>query len=201
MTETQNTSLKIVRFTGEQLRAHLDDLAKLRIEVFRAWPYLYEGSMEYERDYLARYGKARTGTIIVALDGEKPVGASTALALTEEDDYVQAPFVKAGIDMTNIFYFGESVLLSHYRGQGIGVRFFEEREAAAKDFGYGTCCFCGVVRPEDHSMRPGDYVPLDTFWRKRGYEKRPDLVGTFSWQDIGDAHETEKPMVYWMKTL
>jgi hypothetical protein len=26
----------------------------LRIAVFRDWPYLYDGSLEYEREYLAR---------------------------------------------------------------------------------------------------------------------------------------------------
>jgi GNAT superfamily N-acetyltransferase len=194
-------AIRVVRFTGEQMRARLDDLARLRIEVFRAWPYLYEGSLDYERGYIARYANARTGTIVVALDGDAVVGASTALALDEEADYVRAPFVQAGMDTAQIFYFGESVLLPRYRGHGIGVKFFEEREAAARDFGYPLCCFCGVQRPDDHPMKPADYVPLDAFWGKRGYVKRPDLIASFSWRDIGDAAETAKPMVYWMKDL
>lgn len=194
-------AIRVVRFTGEQMRARLDDLARLRIEVFRAWPYLYEGSLDYERGYISRYANARTGTIVVALDGDAVVGASTALALDEEADYVRAPFVRAGMDTAQIFYFGRSVLLPQYRGHGIGVKFFEEREAAARDFGYPLCCFCGVQRPDDHPMKPADYVPLDAFWGKRGYVKRPDLIASFSWRDIGDAAETAKPMVYWMKDL
>lgn len=194
-------AIRVVRFTGEQMRARLDDLARLRIDVFRAWPYLYEGSLDYERRYIARYAQARTGTIVVALDRDSVVGASTALALDEEADYVRAPFVQAGMDTARIFYFGESVLLSQYRGHGIGVKFFEEREAAARGFGYPLCCFCGVLRPDDHPMKPADYVPLDAFWGKRGYVRRPDLVASFSWRDIGDAAETAKPMVYWMKDL
>src|SRR5690606_21758489 len=106
-------------------------------------------------------------------------GACTALALEEEADFVQAPFLEAGMDIGEIFYFGESVLLPQYRGQGIGVRFFEEREAAAREFGYPVCCFCAVARPEDHPLKPEDYVPLDNFWRNRGYEKRPELVSQF----------------------
>ncbi|MFN4311506.1 MAG: GNAT family N-acetyltransferase [Ferrovibrio sp.] len=194
-------AIRVVRFTGEQMRARLDDLARLRIEVFRAWPYLYEGSLDYERRYIARYANARTGTIVVALDGEVVVGASTALALDEEVDYVRAPFVRAGMDTAQIFYFGESVLLPQYRGHGIGVTFFEQREAASRDFGYPLCCFCGVLRPEDHPMKPAGYVPLDAFWVKRGYARRADLVASFSWLDIGDRAETLKPMVYWMKDL
>ncbi len=193
--------LTIMRLSGDEMRARLDDLARLRIAVFRAWPYLYKGSMDHEREYLPRYAEARTGTLVVAKDGDKIVGASTALGLDEEGENVRAPFEAAGMDLKRIFYFGESVLLPDYRGQGVGVRFFEEREAAARQHGYAQTAFCGVVRPDDHPARPADYLPLDDFWKKRGYEKRPELVSTFSWKDIGNAAETDKPMVYWMKTL
>ena len=193
--------LTVVRLSGEEMRERLEDLARLRIAVFRDWPYLYEGTMEHEREYLPRYTEAKTGTLIVAKDGDTIVGASTALGLDEESDYVRKPFEDAGMDLSRIFYFGESVLLSQYRGQGVGVRFFEEREKAARDHGYQQTAFCGVVRPDDHPARPHDYEPLDTFWGKRGYQRRGDLVATFTWQDIGDTAKTEKPMVYWMKSL
>lgn len=194
-------AIRVARFTGDEMRARLDDLARLRIDVFRAWPYLYEGSLDYERGYITRYAAARTGTIVVALAGDAIVGASTALALEEEADFVQAPFRQAGLDIAKIFYFGESVLLPQSRGHGIGVKFFTEREAAARSFGYPICCFCAVQRPDDHPLKPKDYQPLDAFWTRRGYRKRPDLVSTFTWQDIGEGEETPKPMVYWMKEL
>jgi GNAT superfamily N-acetyltransferase len=193
--------LTVTRLSGTEMRERLEDLARLRITVFRDWPYLYEGTMEHEREYLPRYAEAKTGTLIVAKDGEAIVGASTALGLDEESDYVRKPFETAGMDLSKIFYFGESVLLSQYRGQGVGVRFFEEREKAARDHGYQQTAFCGVVRPDDHPARPADYEPLDAFWSKRGYQRRGDLVATFTWQDIGDSVKTEKPMVYWTKTL
>ncbi len=194
-------SLGISKLSGEALRARLDDLARLRIEVFRNWPYLYKGDLSYERQYLPRYADGKTGTMIVAQTVDRIVGASTALGLDEEDDYIQEPFIKAGMDLKSIFYFGESVLLPDYRGQGIGVKFFELREAAAKSHGYAKAAFCAVERPADHPARPKDYVPLDAFWKKRGYEKRPDLVAKFSWRDIGERGESEKPMTFWMKTL
>lgn len=193
--------LGVHRFTGEELQARLDDLARLRIEVFRAWPYLYDGDMAYERGYLRRYAKARTGTIIAALDGEAVVGAATALALDEETEQVQAPFRAAGLDMAEIFYFGESVLLPAYRGHGIGLEFFRQREAAALAHGRRICCFCAVQRPDDHPMKPAGYRPLDDFWRKRGYEKQHGLVSSFTWRDIGATEPTAKPMVYWLKRL
>ena len=91
-------NVTVSRLTGEALATRLDDLAKLRIEVFRAWPYLYKGTMAYERQYLPRYAETKTGTLIVAQNEDgKIVGASTALGLDEEDDYIQKPFVDAGM--------------------------------------------------------------------------------------------------------
>ena len=194
-------NVTVSRLTGEALKARLDDLGKLRIEVFRAWPYLYKGTLAYERQYLQRYAEAKTGTLIVAQDDGKIVGASTALGLDEEDDYIQQPFVDAKLDLKKIFYFGESVVLPDYRGQGIGVRFFQEREAAAKAHGYSQTCFCSVVRPDTHPARPKDYLPLNNFWKRRGYSQRPELMAKFSWRDIGERGESEKPMIFWMKTL
>ena len=117
-------TVTVTKLTGEALRTRLDDLGKLRIEIFRAWPYLYKGTIAYERQYLPRYAEAKTGTMIVAEDDGAIVGASTALGLDEEDDHVQQPFLDAKLDLKKIFYFGESVLLPQYRGQGMGVRLF-----------------------------------------------------------------------------
>lgn len=35
--------------TGGRLDQGLDPVARLRIEVFRAYPYLYDGSLDYEQ--------------------------------------------------------------------------------------------------------------------------------------------------------
>jgi GNAT superfamily N-acetyltransferase len=91
--------------------------------------------------------------------------------------------------------------LPPYRGRGLGHAFFDHREAQARRHGAMATTFCGVVRPADHPARPADHVPLDRFWQKRGYAMVPGLIAHFSWQDIGDDHETEKPMQYWMRHL
>ena len=132
-------SPEIRTVAGGGIAPWLDDVARLRIEVFRAWPYLYEGSLDYERGYITRYARARTGTIVVALDGAgneaRVVGASTALALDEEADYVRAPFVQAGMDTAQIFYFGESVLLPQYRGRGLARAMVNEIVQIARNVG------------------------------------------------------------------
>ena len=117
-------------------------------------------------------------------------------------EQINRPFLEQEINLESVFYFGESVLEKEYRGRGIGVRFFEEREAHTRRTGdFNWSAFCAVERPADHPRRPSDYTPLDTFWENRGYTKRPDMKTTLSWQDLDEPAESEKPMVFWLKAL
>ena len=193
--------IRIAPLTGADLQAALPDLAKLRIAVFAAWPYLYAGSEAYEREYLAEFTAAPDAVLVAALDGDRIAGAATASPLIAQDGYIRAAFGSAGIDLSGVFYFGESVLLPEYRGQGIGHAFFDHREAAARAWGASHASFCAVVRPADHPARPASYVPLDAFWTRRGYAPVPGMIGTFHWQDHGEAEESGKPMQYWMRAL
>jgi GNAT superfamily N-acetyltransferase len=112
---------------------------------------------------------------------------------------VWKPFESARLNPKNYFYFGESVLLQAYRGQGIGVRFFQEREAHALRLGYTRTTFCAVDRPVDHPRKPADYQPLHAFWKKRGYEIHLELNATFKWQDLDEDSESDKLLTFWIK--
>lgn len=194
--------MQILVRSGEHITPYIDDLAQLRISVFRAFPYLYEGTADYECSYVATYARAPESVFVLALDGSRVVGASTGLPMADETDAFKAPFMNGGWNPERLFYFGESVLLPDYRGQGIGVRFFEEREAHARRIGrFDFCTFCAVERPEDHPLRPAGYAPLDRFWAHRGYVHRPELRTEYRWRDVGEAEETAKPMSFWMKDL
>lgn len=193
--------MEVRRLTRAEAEAAFDDLARLRIEVFRDFPYLYEGDLDYERRYLSTYMEAPGAVVVGALDGARLVGAATASPLTQHFEAFAKPFVALGLDPAEFFYFGESVLEHAYRGGGIGVRFFEERERAAREAGFSACVFSAVVRPPDHQMRPAGYQPLDGFWSRRGYARIEGLSTQFSWRDIGEAEETAKPMEYWARRL
>lgn len=189
-------------FRGAEIGRVADALAALRIAVFRDYPYLYDGSPEYEKEYLQTYIKSERSFLFSVYDGEKMVGATTCIPLAEETADVQEPFLRKGRDIHRIFYFGESILLREYRGLGLGNRFFEEREAHAASFpGTDTVCFCAVRRPADHLLRPEHYQPLDLFWSKRGYTKAADMVSYFEWKDLGEDTSSAKPMEYWFKKI
>lgn len=194
--------IHVKRCCGPELASHLDALAALRIRVFREFPYLYDGSLEYEQDYLRSYENSRRAVVVLALDGARVVGASTGMPLVDEEAAFQAPFLAAGHDPAGIFYCAESVLLPEYRGQGLGLRFFEEREAHARQLGgFHSLAFCAVCRPLDHPLRPPGYQPLDSFWQKRGFTCHPELRAHYSWKDIDQEEQTSKPLEFWLKSL
>lgn len=195
-------SLQFESYQGAAIQAILEPLALLRIAVFREFPYLYEGSLAYEMDYLNTYVRSDRALVFAVWDGGQMVGATTCIPLADETEEVQAPFLGANIPVSEVFYFGESILLPQYRSLGIGHRFFDVREAHAASFGsFRLTSFCAVDRPTDHPLRPADYRPLDDFWGKRGYKKDPSLVTQFSWPDLGETLSTPKPMIYWTRPL
>ena len=192
--------IRIERKSGAALERHIPDLARLRIEVFRDFPYLYDGDFEYEKKYLQTYLDCPESVIVLAFDGEEVVGASTAMPMKNETAEIQKPFIENGYNLEEVFYCSESVLNKNYRGLGIGVRFFEEREAHAAELGgFKHITFCCVERPIEHPRRPADYVPLDAFWNKRGYVKHLELHTSYVWKDLDDTEETAKPMTFWLK--
>lgn len=194
-------SVVLEDFSGPDFAPHVDALADLRIEVFRDWPYLYDGDAAYEAEYLRAYTESPNAIIAAAWDGGRLVGAATGAPMEDHAEDFGAPLDRAGFDLADVFYCGESVLLPGYRGQGIGHAFFDRREAAARRLGRRYACFCAVIRPETHPARPSDYRSLDTFWRKRGYTPRDDINASFTWCDVGETVETEKPMRVWMRRL
>ena len=195
-------SLRIQRLSGSDINACLPELARLRIQVFREFPYLYDGSAAYEEKYLQTYVDAPDSVMVLVWDGDRVVGASSGLPLEAEPPTVIEPFLAHGYDPRRIFYYGESVLLPEYRGRGLGKRFFEEREAHARALGhFAIACFCAVERPVDHPRRPAGYVSLAPLWNQQGFVRHPELHTTFSWQDLDESVESPKPMVFWLKRL
>ena len=186
---------------GAALDSALEDVARLRIAVFRSYPYLYDGDLDYETRYLDAYRGNDRAILVGAFEGAQLVGASTGTPLEEHADDFAAAFDGRGLELNQIFYCAESVLLPEYRGQGIGHAFFDARENHARALGRCQSVFCSVMRPDGHSKRPADYIPLDRFWRKRGYAPLPGAVAQFRWKDLDQPGETDHSLQFWIRSL
>lgn len=190
-------ALRFETLTGDALQPWLFALSRLRLSVFREWPYLYRGDRGAEARYLRDYARAPGACVVLALDGSHPVGAATCAPM---NGWARAAFSAAGRDPAAYCYFGESVLLPRYRGQGAGVRFFELREAQARALGLARATFCGVRRAADDPRRPAGHVPLDQFWRNRGYAPA-GISGTLRWREVAARGEQPHVLDFWERLL
>ncbi|MBJ2150930.1 GNAT family N-acetyltransferase [Paracoccus sp. IB05] len=194
-------SLTVRALKGAELEAALDDMARLRITVFRAWPYLYDGTLDYERTYLQAYRDSPGALLVAAIDDGRIVGASTSAPMEDHAAEFAEPMRQTGLALEKILYGAESVLLPEYRGRGVGHRFFDLREDHARSLGRSHVAFCSVMRPGDHPLRPDAYRSNDAFWTKRGYAPLPGAIAHFSWRDLGEVSDTEKPLQFWIRQL
>jgi GNAT superfamily N-acetyltransferase len=194
------SALTYHELSGPALDPWLDGLGALRIAVFREYPYLYDGTLAYEREYLRTYASAPDSLVVLVTDPtDCVVGATTCIPLRDEGPEFQEPFRRHGLSLDDVCYFGESILLPPLRGKGIGKDFFRRREAHAQRLGVRWTGFCAVDRPADHPLRPSSYRPLDEFWTARGYTKHPEMQATFEWKEIGEAAESPKTLTFWLK--
>jgi GNAT superfamily N-acetyltransferase len=191
--------LTLLELSGSALEPYIDALGSLRISVFRDWPYLYEGSLEYERDYLRTYVGCERSLVVLVMAGGQAVGATTCMPMAEEAPEFQAPFGSAGHDLSRICYLGESILLPEFRGRGLGRMFFEKRHAHAAKLGSSMTTFCAVDRAVDDPRRPALYRPLDEMWTLQGYVKQPQLQAHLEWQEVGETQPSQKTLTFWTK--
>lgn len=195
-------SFELQLLHGPEIQAYIEPLAELRLTVFNEFPYLYKGSLDYEMKYLGTYVKSKNSLTILAKKNDKVIGASTCIPLIDEVREIQQPYLDAGLDVSKICYFGESIILKEYRGQKVGSDFFKIREEHAQSVirGLQRTSFCAVIRQESHPLKPKTYKSLDSFWARNGYQAFPKMKVQFKWLDVDKEQEDYKDLLVWMKS-
>lgn len=187
---------------GEEITPLIDELGALRIAVFREFPYLYEGTLEYERPYLKRYAASERSLIVTMRHEGKLIGATTCIPLADEMEEFRSPFEAQNLPIEDYFYFGESIILPPFRGRGIGKQFFRFREDHAASLGgYSFSTFCAVDRPENHPDKPANHRPLHEFWKRQGYSMQENLQCLLNWQEPGSDEEVPHTLTFWTKPV
>ncbi len=184
-----------------EIRDYLDELAKLRINIFQEYPYLYHGEQAYELTYLGIYAESADALAIVAHDDGALAGAVTAIPLKDEMTELTAPFNGTPYPLEQIFYIGELLFYSKYRSSGMGSRLIAQVEAyvrSLKRYRFLTCAT--VVRPDEHPQRPANYLPIDSFLHKNGFQPLAGITATFDWPEL-DGVSRSHSMQFWLKRL
>ncbi|WP_432735125.1 GNAT family N-acetyltransferase [Maridesulfovibrio sp. FT414] len=194
-----NVTTQLVQ--GKDILPHIDALAKLRIEIFKEYPYLYKGEAKYEVQYLSVYANSPEAFAILAWDGETLAGAATAIPMEDEMEELAAPVKRSPYPLEQIFYMGEVLFLPEYRGLGLGTRMLDQAEKQVLDmnrFNYVTCAT--VIRPESHHLRPDDFIPIDQYLHRNQYSKMIGVVATLNWPELDGISITHE-MQYWIKKI
>lgn len=196
------TDIHVRSFTGSGIKPYLHSIAKLRMEVFREYPYFEETDLDQETQYLRKLCSSKESIGVLIFDNNTLVGVSLGYPLTIEEPSLLLPFKECNLDIESYFFFGDSALLSNYRGRGIGHHFFDAREThVVHQKKFKHICFCVPDCPETDSRKPKDSISLLDFWRKRGYIQHPEMKCYLSWKAIDEEHPTEKKMNFWFKEL
>ncbi len=196
--------IRLESLYGPHAKSRISMLASFRIHYFREFPYLYDGTMEYEMTYLDGFFNHPEACLIIGWDGERAIGVSTSIPLISDYEIArdaETLFSQSSLEAQDFMYFGEIILVPEYRGQGLFARIFAEQELEAARKGYSGTCFLAVERDRDHPLWPEGYVQPWEKWIHLGYRKTP-MVTDFNWptlQRTGISVDQQNPMAFWVK--
>ena len=187
--------------TGAVIADVLNDLATLRLDIFREYPYLYEGSREDELNYLGTYAEAPDACVILAYDGSAVIGAATGMPLIQEDAQLRDAFAGTALPLDEVYYVGELLFRPAYRNSGLGRKLLDHLESQIRSFGsYRTLTCATVERPDDHPLRPRDYIPITRFLARTGFVRLSGVTTSFMWRETNGV-KRDHPMQFWIKEL
>lgn len=185
--------------TGAGIADSLNDLATLRLDIFEEYPYLYQGRVEDELKYLSTYAEAPDACFILAYDGPAVIGAATGMPLIHEDAQMRDAFAGTALPLGEIYYVGELLFRPAYRNSALGQKLLARLESHIRSLGRYRQLTCATVeRPDDHHLRPRDYIPITRFLARTGFVRLPGVTTHFTWLEI-DGVKRDHPMQFWIK--
>lgn len=198
-----NGSMEISKqlLTGTVIADALDEVATLRLEIFQEYPYLYQGRREDELTYLITYAEAPDASIILAYHGQAVIGAVAGMPLIHEDALMLGAFAGTTFPLNEIYYVGELLFRPDYRNGGLGRKLLAQLESHIRSLGCYRKLTCATVdRPDDHPLRPRDYIPITKFLARTDFARLPGVTTSFIWREI-DGVKRDHTMQFWIKNL
>lgn len=187
--------------TGTAIEEGLNDLATLRLDIFQEYPYLYEGRREDELDYLRTYAEATDACAILAYDGHTVIGAATGMPLVHEDAKMLDAFAGTTLPLNEIYYVGELLFRPAYRNRGLGQNLLAQLKKHICALNNYRKLMCATVdRPDDHPLRPRDYIPITRFLARAGFVRLAGITTHFMWRET-DGVKHDHLMQFWIKDL
>jgi GNAT superfamily N-acetyltransferase len=172
---------------GKDLEPYLNDVIRLRLEVFREYPYLYEGTEEEEYEYISdSYMQFPESLVVLLYEDHRIVGIATGKPLKKVKANIQSPLSQASYPIDDTFYLGELVLEKAYRGKMLGQQLYQSFENYVKKHtNYRLITFSEVERPPSDPLRPAGYISNENFWKAQEFVKHPEIRTLFRGKSSG----------------
>ena len=194
-------TIKEQLLTGRSAAKRADSIASLRLDIFREYPYLYDGNREDELDYLQMYAKKPGAFVVEVTESGTIVGAATGIPLCHETEELIKPFSDSSYSIEEIFYVGELLFYPAYRNLGLGKRLITRIEQHVRSLGKYRYLLCAtIVRSDSHPSCPAGYLPIDSFLARTGFSKLVGITTNLSWREI-DGIKQDHAMQFWLKPL
>lgn len=188
-------------FSGNEARRYSQQMASVYINIFKEFPYLYEGSIvECEKDYLERYFISKHSIISLVFNGERIIGASASLPLDAVEE-IKSAFLKKQVDTRKFLYIGGTVIEEPFRNLKLIKKISRSHETHARNNGYSQIAFVAVRRDPSHPLRPIGYRPLEPIWQHLGYALIEGIEVRDKWKQIDTHQEEENSLDIWGKSV
>ncbi len=196
--------------TKEDFSSYFPELARMRLEYFSTFPYLYIGSLEYEHLYLSGYLNHDEGRIIVALEENQVMGMATGFPLhqnmnnpTDITKWFRTSTKINKDKASSYFYLGEVIIKSSMRQNGTAYHLTKFIENDFLNRGYKKSSLITVERPKDHPLAPSRYFPMEYTLKKMKYKDMgiKEAVTYDTRQIDGSVKPDSNMMIFWEKTL
>ena len=172
-------------FRGNDFAPYLKRLSQMRMTHYRGYPYLYEGSDDYEHEYIADFPNNQHSIMVGAFESGELEGFVLGTPL-EGDSPILASISDKVHRRATTYYIADIILNSGLRAQRISETLMNTIEREIISLGYKQICFLTVFRPENHPTRPPGYVESRALWERFGYVKQPAKL-TYDWASLNAA--------------
>ncbi len=178
---------------GDHLEQLIPEIAKARLELFKEFPYLYEGTYENESKYLKDFACNPKSIILTAHEGDKLIAFVTATAVEsgfELTEAIKDLMQGQGIDTGKYFYISEMMVYPEFRSFELQNKLKKDIENYALKNNYSKTCFLSVFRENDHPLRPERYKEVSRLWKFNKYHKT-EISTEFEWNTVQKDSESK----------
>ena len=123
------------------------------------------------------------------------------MPLIHEDAQMLDAFAGTTFPLNETYYVGELLFRPAYRNCGLGRKLLALLESNIRSLGRYRRLTCATVeQPDDHPLRPRDYIPITRFLARTEFVRLHGVTTHFIWRET-DGIKRDHPMQFWSKEL